>query len=211
MLLRKKTLAIVDDHPIVIEGLVGLLSKRDDLEIVRTFTNGQELVCFLAHNPVDIVLLDIFLPDGNGMDVCQQIKTLWPTTIVLALSNHEQRGTIMKMLQNGASGYLLKNSTVGELNNCIDEALNGQIAFSLAVKEIIARPELDGFREFAKLTSREKEVLKLIASGITTIDMANQLFLSKFTIESHRKNLLQKFKAKNMAELIKAATEQGFL
>lgn len=211
MLQHRKTLAIVDDHPIVIEGLIGLLSKKKELEIVGTFTNGQDFIRFLEHNEVHIVLLDIFLPDGNGMDLCRQIKTISPKTMVLALSNHEQRGAIMKMLQNGASGYLLKNATVDELTTCINEALNGQIVFSLAVKEIIARPELDGFREFAKLTSREKEVLKLIASGITTIDIASQLFLSKFTIESHRKNLLQKFKAKNMAELIKTATEQGFL
>jgi len=211
MLPHKKTLAIVDDHPIVIEGLSGLLGKRAELEVVGCFTRGQALLSFLRKNTVDVVLLDIFLPDGNGMDICQQLKKLSPSTMVLAFSNHEERGAILKMLQNGASGYLLKNSTVEELMNCINEALAGQIAFSPAVKEIIARPQLNGFSEMPKLTTREKEVLQHIALGMTTIEIGAKLFLSKFTIESHRKNLLQKFKAKNMAELIKMATEQGFI
>ncbi len=211
MLHRKINLAIVDDHPIVIEGLIKLLAKRKELEIAGSFTNGHEFIVFLKNNPVNIVLLDIILPDINGMDLCKQIKDLYPDTVVLALSNHEERSAIMKMLQNGASGYLLKNASVDELMNCIDEALNGQIAFSKAVRDIISRPQIMEMRVFAKLTVRENEILKLIASGITTPHIAEMLFLSKFTVENHRKNLLQKLKAKNVAELISTATRQGLL
>lgn len=211
MLAHKKTLAIVDDHPIVIEGLAALLGKRAELEVVARFTSGLAFIAFLKKNPIDVVLLDIFLPDSNGMDLCQEVKKISPSTVVLAFSNHEERGAILKMLQNGASGYLLKNSTIEELVNCINEALAGQIAFSLEVKQIMARPAINGINELPKLTTREKEVLQLIASGITTPEIGAKLFLSKFTIESHRKNLLQKFKAKNMAELIKMATAQGFI
>ncbi|MEN0053120.1 MAG: response regulator transcription factor [Mucilaginibacter sp.] len=211
MLQPKYTIAVVDDHPVVIEGLINLLSKNENFEIAGGFTTGAEFIAFLKKTPVHIVLLDIILPDSNGMDLCEQIKVISPATVVLALSNHDSRSAIMKMLEKGASGYLLKNASVDELVNCINEALNGQIAFSNAVKEILARPQIGRISENVKLTVREKEILKLIASGLTTPNIAAQLFLSKFTVENHRKNLLQKLKAKNVAELITTATRENFI
>lgn len=211
MLQSKTTVALVDGHPIVMEGLAKLLAKKKDLTIVGKFTTGLDFLTFFRHTKVGIVLLDIMLPDMNGMDLCKEIKTMAPETTVLALSNHHNRSVIMKMLQNGASGYMLKNIPVEELMDCINEALNGQITFSQVVKEIIASPQVIDHRELVKLTTREKEILLMIASGKTTGDIAEQLHLSKFTIESHRKNLLQKFKAKNVATLISAASQQGFL
>lgn len=212
MLPHKTTLALVDDHPIVIEGLSNLLRKKDELEIVGSFTNGHDFIAFLKQTPVQVVLLDIYLPDINGMDLCKEIKILSPQTLVLAFSNHDEWSTIMKMLENGARGYLLKSSSIDEISACINEALSGQIAFSAAVKEIISQPpKTDQFKERIKLTVREKEILKLIASGMTTSNMAKQLFLSKFTIDGHRKNLLQKFEAKNAVELLSLARQQGLL
>lgn len=211
MLQTKTKLAIVDDHPIVIEGLIKLLSKKPQFEIAGSFTNGTDFMGFLNNSAVDVVLLDIILPDINGMELCRNIKKISPATTVLALSNHEERGAILKMLENGASGYLLKNASVEELLNCINKALAGQITFSNVVKEIITRPQpvLNG--EPAKLTTREKEILKLIASGITTPKIAELLFLSKFTVENHRKNLLHKLKVKNVAELIRTAAQHGII
>jgi DNA-binding NarL/FixJ family response regulator len=195
----------------VIEGLTKLLSKSAAFEIAGGFTTGHDFLVFFKSTPVRIVLLDIILPDMNGIDLCKEIKKIAPDTVVLALSNHEERGAIMKMLENGANGYLLKNAAVEELMDCIHEALNGQITFSKAVKQIIARPQLDAEKEPAKLTVREKEILSLIASGITTARIAEMLFLSKFTVENHRKNLLHKLSAKNVAELINSATRQGLI
>ncbi|SIO51355.1 response regulator [Chitinophaga niabensis] len=211
MLQHRTTLAIVDDHPVVIEGLAKLLSKKAAYEIAGGFTSGQDFLAFFEKTPVKIVLLDIILPDMNGIDLCKEIKRMSPDTVVLALSNHEERGAVMKMLENGASGYLLKNAAVEELMDCINGALNGQIMFSKAVKEIIARPQLDAEKAPVKLTVREKEILGLIASGITTPRIAEMLFLSKFTVENHRKNLLHKLNAKNVAELINSATRQGLI
>lgn len=211
MLQHRSTLAIVDDHPVVIEGLTKLLSKKNAFEIVGSFTNGHAFIDFFKKTPCRIVLLDIILPDMNGIDLCREIKRMSPDTVVLALSNHEERGAILKMLENGASGYLLKNASIEELQACIHEALNGQIAFSKAVKEIIARPQLHSEKIPVKLTVREKEILALIASGITTPRIAEMLFLSKFTVENHRKNLLHKLNAKNVAELINSATRQGLI
>jgi len=208
---RKISLAIVDDHPIVVQGLQMILTNNNDINVTGCFTSGSDFIEFLKNNEVDIVLLDIMLPDSNGMDVCKEIKSVSPNTCVLALSNHSERSIVMQMLQNGASGYLLKNVSVQELTNCIYEALNGEVAFSKAVKEILARPSANDLKGIPQLTKREKEVLQLIAEGKTTALMAKHLFVSPLTIETHRRNLLQKFEVKNVASLIKIAADHGLL
>ena len=204
-------LAIVDDHPVVIEGLQRLLGSKDYLNVAGTFTSGNEFLLYLKTNKTDIVLLDISLPDSNGMELCKEIKKHSPGTCVLALSNHSERSIIMQMLQNGASGYLLKNASADELLNCINEALDGQITFSNEIKQIIARPSAHELKEVPQLTRREKEILALISDGMTTPQIAEKLSLSQLTIETHRRNLLQKFEVNNVAALIKVAVQQGLV
>lgn len=210
MSIPKPTLAIVDDHPIVIEGLTKLLMKKEKFNLVGSFTNGPDFISLLKTTSVDIVLLDIILPGIDGMDLCKEIKNISPKTIVLAFSNHQERSAIMKMLENGASGYVLKDASIDELMFCIDEALNGRITFSKAINDILIHAQLKE-NGVTKLTKRETEILKLIANGTTTPNIAELLFLSKFTVENHRKNILQKLKAKNVAELISIANQQGLL
>lgn len=205
---HKAALAIVDDHLIVLEGLQKLLDNAGNIRIAGTFTSGLSFLAFLKENPVHIVLLDITLPDANGIDLCKEIKKISPDTCVLALSNHSERSMILQMLHNGASGYLLKNISAEELITCINEGLNGQIAFSQAVREIMARPSMSDLNGIPKLTKREKEILQLIAEGKTTIIIAEELYLSPLTIETHRKNLMQKFKVRNVAALIKEAVQR---
>src|ERR1700743_712621 len=106
----KILLALVDDHPIVIHGIVSLLTKQEEISVTGTFNNGEDFLSFLKENKPDIVLLDIMLPDTNGIDLCKQIKAISPGIRILALSNHTERSLIMQMLQNGASGYILKNA-----------------------------------------------------------------------------------------------------
>lgn len=205
---HKATLSIVDDHLIVLEGLQKLLASAGHIEIAGTFTHGLEFIAFLKNNPVSVVLLDITLPDANGIDLCKEIKKISPDTCILALSNHSERSMILQMLHNGASGYLLKNVSAEELISCINEALDGQIAFSRAVKEIMARPSMSDLDGIPQLTKREKEILHLIAAGKTTVVIAEELYLSPLTIETHRKNLMQKFKVRNVAALIKEAVQR---
>lgn len=207
----KIALAIADDHPVVIEGLQKLLENKEHIRIAGCFTTGAGIMDFLKTNRADIVLLDITLPDANGMDLCKEIKQISPSTCVLALSNHSERSIIMQMLQNGASGYLLKNASGDELMSCINEALSGQVTFSREVKEIIARPGLSELKQLPQLTRREKEILQLISDGKTTAGIAEELSLSPLTVETHRRNLLQKFEVKNVAALIKTAVQQGLL
>ncbi|GEP89766.1 two component transcriptional regulator, LuxR family [Chitinophaga terrae (ex Kim and Jung 2007)] len=206
----KYRLAILDDHPIVLEGLVNVLAGQGVFEIAGAFTTVGQFLEFFNKTSIQVVLLDIILPDGNGMDVCKVIKSKSPDTVVLALSNHDQRSAVMKMLENGASGYLLKNASIAELVTAINDALAGQIVFSNAIREIMTRPAPDAM-DAPVLTARELEILKLIATGITTRRIAEMLFLSKFTVENHRKNLLQKFRVNNVAGLISAASSQGLL
>lgn len=201
--------AIVDDHPIVIEGLKTLLASEKNLMIVGGFCTGEELLSYLAHKPLDLVLLDITLPDINGIELCHKIKQVSLSTNILILSNHTERSIIMQAIQNGASGYLLKNSSIDELRHCITEAIKGNICYSKEVMEIISRPSKNELQGAPRLTRREKEILGLIAAGKTSQVIAQELFLSPLTVDTHRKNLIQKFGVKNVAELIMEANQQN--
>lgn len=204
-------LAIIDDHQIVIQGLTKLLKPYRDIRIEGSFTHSEGFIHFLQNTDIDIVLLDIMLPGVNGLDLCKEIKMLFPHICVLALSNHAERSFIMQMLQNGASGYLLKNVSAEDLVKSIHEALKGEITFSKEIKGVISKPSPNELRGTPSLTKREKEILGLIAEGKTTTIIADELCLSPLTIETHRRNLLHKFEVRNVAELIKEAILQRIL
>lgn len=204
-------IVIVDDHPLIIQGLTAMLQEHPQFVITASFTRGLEFMSYLREHAVDVVILDISLPDCNGMDICKEIKTLAPQTRVIALTNHNERSLIMQMLQNGANGYLLKNASSEELLAGILQVLNGQLSFSKAIEEIITQPAVYERDPLPKLTRRELEVLKLIAAGETSLVIADQLCVSPLTIETHRRNLLQKFRVRNVAELIKISYQLGLL
>jgi len=202
---------IVDDHPIVVEGLRTLLKNEHNLKIVGSFYNGADLLHYMQTNSVDLVLLDLTLPDINGMDLCKMIKASSLKTIILILSNHTERSIIVQTIQNGASGYLLKNSSLDELRDCISASVHGNICYSREVMEIISRPARNEMRSAPQLTRREKQILSLLAEGNTSQTIAHELFLSPLTVDTHRRNLIQKFEVKNVAELITAAHQQKLL
>ncbi|MGJ1205409.1 response regulator [Sphingobacterium lactis] len=208
---QNHSIAIVDDHSLILQGLMSLLSRIPKYEVLATFTRGNDLLTFLEKEPIDIVLLDISLPDINGIDLCLEIKRIAPQVIILGLSNHTERSVILQLMQNGASGYLLKNIDIVELETCLDEAINKQMVFSNAVKEIIANPISSDLPLLPKLTKRETEILKLIASGKTSVQIGEELFLSPLTIETHRKRMMSKFKTKNMMSLIKIASDNKLI
>ncbi len=207
----KLTTAVVDDHPIVIEGLKTLLANEDNLDIIGGFCTGTDLLAYISDHSLDLVLLDVTLPDISGIELCLKIKDASISTRILILSNHTERSIIMQAIQNGASGYLLKNSSIDELRHCIAEAVKGNICYSKEVMEIISRPNKNELQGVPRLTRREKEILALIAAGKTSQIIAQELFLSPLTVDTHRKNLIQKFGVKNVAELIMAAAQQQVL
>lgn len=206
----KIILAIVDDHPIVIEGLKMFLKSEPDITAI-SFNTGNHFISFLRDNKVDVVLLDIMLPDSNGIELCKEIRKIAPSTVVIALSNQSERSIIMQMLNNGAAGYMLKNADANELLSGIKEALEGKLAFSKEAREIMMRPLQNDLKTIPSVTKREKQILQKIANGDTTTTIADELFVSPLTVETHRRNLLQKFEAKNVAELIKKAVEYKLL
>ena len=210
MLDNQLTLAIVDDHPVVIEGLRAVLKERAYISTL-SFTTGKAFTDFIKDNKIDFVFLDVMLPDISGIDLCREIMKIAPATIVLGLSNQAERSITLQMLHNGASGYLLKNASAEELLHCIEEAQAGKVVFSNEVKAIMAKSSRFDLKAMPSLTRREKEILRMIADGKTSQQVANILFLSVFTVETHRRNIFQKFQVKNLAELIKVATRNGLL
>lgn len=197
----RKTLALVDDHPIVIEGLKSVLSKWNGQYDLICFSNGLSILNYLHDNHIDIVLLDISLPDINGLEVCKKIKTESPRTKVIGLSNQAEYSVISMMLENGASGFLLKEVPSHEIMEGLDQVVKGETALSAEVKNILASQSKQT-QSLPSLTKREKQLIQLLAKGKTTSKIATELSLSKFTVDTYRKNLLQKFNVKNSSELL---------
>lgn len=202
-------LAIVDDHPMILEGLRSLLEKDAKFHVF-SFTKGTAVIDFIQENNIDIVLLDIVLSDGNGLDFCKIIKQKAPKSIVIALSNQAERSIIFRFLENGGNGYILKNADSHEIIEGIEKALKGDLAISKEVQQIILKSSSTDFF-LPRITKREKQILQAIAQGNTSAEIAEQLFISVITVETHRRNLLQKFKTKNMIELIKIAAENQLI
>ena len=212
MLHSKTTIAVLDDHPIVLEGLVKLLNSESRFTVAGSFTNGKSLLDFLQNNKPHMVLLDIGLPDINGMELFDQIRRSSPDTQIIVFTNRSERSAVTQMLGKGANGYLLKSTSPEEIIECINGAINGRPALSAEVRHIVeSEKQQSADQHKVHLSAREKEILTLIASGITSSQIARQLFLSKFTVDNHRKNLLQKLQVRNVAEMITEATKLGLI
>jgi len=199
---------IVDDHPLVVEGLKSLLADSEEITVIGTASNAFDAVDFLKNNEVDIVFLDINLPDINGIDLCKKIKDQFPDIKSLALSTFSERAYVSRMIQNGASGYLIKSSSKEEILDAIRQVQAGGYYMNVSFEQntAVSSPKTIPF-----LTRREKEVLLLIAEGLTNPQIANQLFISVATVNTHRSNLLMKFEVSNTASLIKVAAGLGLV
>ncbi len=198
---------IVDDHPLVIEGVKALLTDNQDISNVGVAMNAYDAVEYLKQNKVDIAFLDINLPDVNGIDLCKKIKDEFPAVKCLALSTFTERSYISRMIQNGAVGYLMKSSTKEEFYEAIRQASAGGMYMNVSFNEPSATPN----KPIPFLTRREKEVLVLISDGMTNQQIADKLFISVLTVDSHRKNLLMKFEVNNTASLIKLAAQNQLI
>jgi DNA-binding NarL/FixJ family response regulator len=199
----KHKIFIVDDHPMVIEGFKTLLSQNENITIVGTAINAFEAIAFISKNEVDIAFIDINLPDINGIELCEKIKTEFPSILCLALSTFNDRSYVAKMIENGASGYLLKNSSKEEIYKAIDEVSKGNMYFNVDYQT----QNTSKYNQIPIITRREKEVLVLIAEGLTNQQIADKLFISITTVSSHRQNLMLKLEANNTASLIKNAVK----
>jgi len=209
-------LLIVDDHQVVIDGVKAMFEQHPTIEIVAEALTGKTAISTLRDGTIEVVLLDINLPDKSGIEVCKEIKKTQPSTKVIALTMHSESAYISKMAKAGVDGYILKNSGKAEIIQAIEHVMTGQQFFSQAVTQSLLsgmhQPKKPTSSDFIqKLTRREKEVLRLIVGEQTTEEIAQTLFISSSTVISHRKSLLRKLNAKNSAGLVKAAYEFGLL
>lgn len=202
---------IVDDHPLVIEGLKSLLSVNKDIKVLESCNNGKEALIFLESNYVDIVLLDINLPDMSGIDICELITAKHKNVSIIGLSTYGERSIINQMISNGAKGYLLKNVTETELVEAINKVYRGNCYFGIEVQKAMANTIFHSLGNTPRLTKREKQILKLVVSGKTNNQIAEDLFISPLTVETHRRNLMKKMKASNTASLVKMAIEKSLV
>ncbi|HVK48219.1 MAG TPA: response regulator transcription factor [Pseudobacter sp.] len=200
-------LFIVDDHYMVIEGIQSLLKDEQGIDWMGHATNAASCLAFLQKQLPDVILMDINLPDVSGIELCKAVKEKYPSVFVIGLSTFNQYSLIEKMMDNGASGYVLKNATREELMEAIHAVLKNKTYFSREAAQTMRKDESIKI----VLTRREKEVLELIADGMTNNEIAQQLFVSVTTVDTHRKNLLSKFEARNIASLIKMAVTMKFI
>ncbi len=198
---------IVDDHYMVIEGIRSLLQHEKSVELIGHAMTAESCIAFLKLQQPDVILMDINLPDKNGIELCREVKEKYPNIFILGLSTFNQQSFIQKMMDNGASGYVLKNASGKELLEAIHNVSKGKIFMSFEVEQALkTKPPGE-----IVITRRELEVLMLIAEGMTNNEIAGKLFISFTTVDTHRKNLLEKFSAKNTAELVKLAFQHKFL
>ena len=207
--MKRINILIVDDHPMVIEGMKALLSNFDYIKIAGTATNAFEAMDKLKNFPVDIVIADINLPEVSGIDLTARIKKEYPGTKVLAMSTFKERSYISQMIKNGASGYLVKSASKEEIEAAILSANEGKLYLSLDINSIDLNSEVAS--EIPVVSRREKEVLQLIVDGFTNPQIADKLFISLHTVDSHRKNLLAKFNVNNTASLIRVAIKNNLV
>lgn len=205
---------LADDHNIMREGLRLLLSKYPDIDIIGETDNGRDTINLAKKFQPDVVIMDVTMPELNGIDASLQIMSENKKIKVIALSMHSDKRFVEKMLRAGASGYLLKNCATRELIIAIREVIKGHIYLSPDISDMIVKDYLDNTKpeeliKDKKLTSREREIVQLIAEGFDTRTIATKIHLSPKTVETHRRRSMEKLGISNIASLIKYAIKEG--
>ena len=205
---------IIDDHPLVSDGVATMVKDVDYLEVIGACKSGLEALEFLTANEPDIILLDISLPDIDGLELCSQVRKKNKLVKIIGLTSTNEAGIITQFLAKGGNGYLLKNMEREELLAAIDEVLNDKIFLSKAANQKILEQYhtvSDALKSTPVLTRREKEILQLLYDGLTGPQIAERLFLSPLTVETHRKNLLQKLNVNSTQLMLRYAKDNKLI
>jgi DNA-binding NarL/FixJ family response regulator len=212
--MKQINVAIVDDHQVVINGLTAMLSGYDHINLMYTTTSGSALLTFMEQTQPDVILMDIQMPEINGIDLCKQVLKQYPNIRIIAFSSFDDTHYIKLVLRNGAAGYLLKDAAQQTIADGIAAVVRGEEVIDESLKRLLIQESITGQRQSiyqVPLTRREKEIMKLIAEGYSNQEVADQLFISLRTVETHRFNLMQKLDVKNAAGLVKAAISRGIV
>lgn len=204
------TIVIADDHEVVRAGIRRILKTDESLHILDEASNGRDAVDLVLYHKPQVALLDIFMPQMTGIEATREIKKMNSTTFVVMLTAFEDFNHLDRALRAGADGYLAKDISSKELINSIHKVVTGERVFSKSIMNILQNKTIthNGFEdrdETVVITKREQEILNLVANGRKSSEIAEKLFISTRTVESHRYNIMQKLDIKNAAELIRYA------
>lgn len=203
-------LMIVDDHRMIREGIKLMLKNNPEIKLVAEAENGSDAVKYIDDNPtgVDVILMDISMPKLNGIAATKEIKANHKNVKILAITMHLEESYITDMMKAGASGYILKESGKDDLIDAIGKVADGKLYFSSDVSSILVENMMNGQQSVhtkSIISDREKEVIKCVTQGMSNAEIGDNLCLSSRTVESHRRNILNKLELKNTAELISYA------
>lgn len=207
--MEKIRILVVDDHPMVIEGMKAILQQISFVEVVGTANSSFQALELTDTLQPDLIITDINLPEVSGIELTTRIKKKYPLIKVIGMSTFNDRSYISQMIQSGADGFLVKSASREEIEQAIPLVLEGQLYLSVDIS--MSRTEKQHLQHQPVITRREKEILALIADGMTNPQIAEKLFISLNTVDTHRKNLLAKFETNNSAALIKLATKAGLI
>lgn len=212
--MKKINLLIADDHTMFLEGIVSLLGQESEINSIKKANNGIEALNIIKTAAVDLVILDISMPEMDGIELTKILKKNYPKIKILVVSTHSNVNIISRLIRIGVNGYLLKNAEKSELLTAIHSIMAGNNYFSEETEEKYSHNQLKIEKQALNLTelsSREKEILVLIAHEYNTAEIAEKTFISLNTVNTHRRNLLSKLNAKNTAGLVKYAVENGLV
>ncbi len=207
-------IAITDDHPMVLQGISTMLKSTKEVEIIGLYASAKETLESIKNNMPDILLLDINMPDINGIELCKQLKKEYASLKIIAISNYDEVSFVKRMLNNGADGYLLKNTDKLELLEAFKIVLSDEQYLQRDIEKKLLNQSIGKKNTnnlFVKLTRREQDVLVAISEELTTQQISEKLFISPKTVETHRMNIMSKLGAKNSVGIIKIAIENNLL
>lgn len=204
-------LIIAEDHRLLIEGLISILSEVEGITLLEPVNDGIKLVKSLRSNPADLILLDLNMPNMDGIKTLEVLKREFPTIKVIVLTNYNQPQLVDKVKKLGADGYILKSSASTILKQAITMVARGESYFEQSLESETDSNHffIDDFMKKFRLTRREVEIIKMIERELTSKEIGDNLFISEFTVGTHRKNIMRKLEVKNIAGLIKIAQQFG--
>lgn len=210
--MKKIKVLLVDDHQIIIDGIKSLLQSAENIQVVATANDGSEALDTLKLLTVDVVLMDIDMPRLNGIEATRQINDKYNDVKIIMLTMHNESAMIKNLIEIGAHGYLLKNSSKEELLNAIYKVAEGENYFSSEVTLSLLNKEKSKTAEIQiDFTQREIEIIKLLADGLTNKEIGSKLFISHRTVDTHRTNIMKKVSVNNVAGLISFAIKNGLV
>lgn len=206
--------AATDDHTMVLRGIETMLKNSTEVTVIATYSNCKETLDGIKKDVPNVLLLDINLPDGSGIEFCKTLHKDYPDLHIIALTNFNETAFVKNIIRNGAKGYLLKNTDKQELETAIKKVYKGEQYLQKSIQQKLLNESIGNATRkpfIPKLTRREKEILTLIVGEFTTNEIAEKLFISIKTVETHRSHLIQKLEVRNTVGLVRIAIEKGLI